>query len=280
VAFSDYGPASGDPVLLLHSSMTTRIVSRKLLRALHQAGFRPIAIDRPGFGLTDPIPGEEAASDPFHAASADVRLVLAHLKVRRVHVASRGAAQFVVALGRAMPEALGQVVIVNPGPPYRHGGRSIGPLASLKDAFLRNPANIRLAAPLLARRLTYRRLSQMMVQWTRGSPPDEAAVRDPELVADFFRSVRMFATGRYQGFLTEQTAIARTSRPAPFDGAAGWRLLLGASDVLYEPAVVIDYWRKMLPGAEFTLVEDGGRFLAMTHPELVVAALRGEAGAP
>jgi pimeloyl-ACP methyl ester carboxylesterase len=52
-------------------------------------------------------------------------------------------------------------------------------------------------------------------------------------------------------------------------------VLLGASDVLYEPEVVLDYWRQQLPGAHFESIEDGGRFLAMTHPHLVIRALAG-----
>ncbi|MBL8772589.1 MAG: hypothetical protein JNK30_14495 [Phenylobacterium sp.] len=273
IAFSDYGPASGRPVLVLHSSMSTRIVSRKLLRALHRAGFRPIAIDRPGFGLTDPLDDAEASQHPFEAATADVGRVLEHLKVRRADVVSRGAAQFLVALAGRMPEALGQIVLVNPGPPYRYSGRAIGPLGAIKDAFVRNPDTVRVLAPFLAGQLTYRRLSRMAVQWTRGSPPDQKAAQDPEFMVDFFRSLQMFTTGRHDGFLREQAAIARGGKPAPFDNAAGWQVLLGATDVLYDPEVVLAYWRELLPGAEFSVVRDGGRFLAMTHPHLVIEAL-------
>ncbi len=274
VAFSDYGPASGKPVLILHSSMTTRIVSRKLLRALHKAGYRPIAIDRPGFGLTDPLTRADGASDPFSTATPDVACVLTKLKISRADIVSRGAAQFLVALATAAPDCIGQVVLVNPGPPYRDSGRGIGPLAVVKAAFVRNPATIRALAPFLAGQLTFHRLSRMVAQWTRGSPPDELAAQDPEFIADFFRSVRMFATGRYEGFLREQAAISRGGSPPPFAGAAGWRVLLGASDVLYEPRVVLDYWRERLPGAAFSIVRDGGRFLAMTHADLVVEALQ------
>lgn len=273
IAYSDYGPASGRPVLILHSSMTTRIVSRKLLRALHRSGFRPIAIDRPGFGLSDPLDDPAAVADPFGAATADVARVLAHLRIRRIDIISRGAAQFLVALASALPHAIGRVVLVNPGPPYRESGRGLGPLGVMKDTFVRNPALTRTFAGLVAGRLTYRRLERMMHQWTRGSPPDETAVRDPELVADFFRSVRMFATGRYEGFVREQAAISRGGPPEPFLGARGWSVLLGSSDVLYDPQVVLAYWTERLPRAHFRVVRNGGRFLAMTHADLVIEAL-------
>jgi pimeloyl-ACP methyl ester carboxylesterase len=59
----------------------------------------------------------------------------------------------------------------------------------------------------------------------------------------------------------------------PFEGAGDWRILLGDSDVLYDPEVVFAYWRDLLPGASMRVVPDTGRFLAMTHPELVMAAL-------
>jgi pimeloyl-ACP methyl ester carboxylesterase len=188
-------------------------------------------------------------------------------------VVSRGGAAFVMALARALPERLGRIVIVNPGPPYGYSGRSLGPIAVMKDAFLSNPAMVRVIAPFLAGQLTYRRLSRMMVQWTRGSPPDEAASRDPEIVNDFYRSVRMFATGRFAGFVREQTALSASGKPEPLEGAWDWKVLVGLSDVLYDPELVLSYWRSLLPNAQFQVMEDAGRFLAMTHPERVVEAL-------
>lgn len=273
IAYSDYGPPSGRPLLVVHSSMSTRIVSRKLLRALHAAGWRPVAIDRPGYGLTDPMADPVAAALPFRAATADVAVVLDALKIRSVDVVARGAAQFVVELSRAMPDRLGKVVLVNPGPPYGLSGRGKGPVGQMKTAFLRNPASIRLLASVLAPQLTFERATQLLGHWTRGSAADEAAVQDPEIVADFYRSVRMFATGHYAGFVNEQAAYARGSYPQAPDGGRGWVVLLGDSDVLYEPQTVLAYWRDQLPNADFRVIEDAGRFLAMTRPELVVEAL-------
>lgn len=274
VAYSDYGPPGGRPVLVIHSSMSTRIVSRKLLRALHAAGYRPIAIDRPGFGLTDPMGDARAAAQPFRAATADVALVLDALKIRKADVVARGAAQFVVELSLAMAKRLGRVVLVNPGPPYGLSGRGKGPVGQMKVAFLRNPASIRLLASVLARQLTFQRGTELLHHWTRGSAADEQAVQDPEIVADFYRSVRMFATGHYAGFVHEQAANARGSYPQAADGGRGWVALLGESDMLYEPEAVLAYWRAQLPHTRFKVVENAGRFLAMTRPDLVVDALR------
>ncbi len=274
VAWSDYGPASGKPVLIIHSSMSTRIVSRKLVRALQKSGYRPISIDRPGFGLSDPLVEEgEVQQGPWHAAAKDVALVLGLLKLRSVDVVSRGAAQFVTTLQAVMPGVFGRVVIVNPGPPYRYSGKGKGPFALLKIAFLRNPGTIAVFAPYLARLFTHARFSKVVAQWLSGSPPDHLAAQDPEIINDLYRSMRMFAVGRYEGFIAEQAAITADAERSPITGTANWRVILGTSDVLYDPDTVIDYWREMLPEARFEIVPDGGRLLAMTHPHLVVEAL-------
>lgn len=273
IAVSDYGPASGHAVLVTHSSMTTRIVSRRLVRALQRAGYRPIAIDRPGFGLSDPLPKALETDHPFQDAVDDVACVLTTLRIAKADLVSRGAAQFVVAVAASLPERIGQVVIVNPGPPYRHSGGARGPLAIMKRALIRNPSVAHALAPFLAAQLSHPRLARMLPEWTRGSPPDHAAAQDPEFVNDFFRSVRMFATGRFGGFLREQMAIAAAGEQPPFAGSAGWRVILGTSDVLYDPEVLLAYWRRVLPGADFKVVDGGGRFLAMTHAHLVVRAL-------
>jgi hypothetical protein len=139
IAVSDYGPASGAPVLVAHSNLTSRFVGRSLLRALQAAGYRPIAIDRPGFGLTDEVAGAAAGGhDPFVAEAADTLLVLDQLKIRQLDLVARGAAQFVLALERAAPGRLRRVVLVNPAPhaaasgKKRHGRRHEGGLPATR----------------------------------------------------------------------------------------------------------------------------------------------------
>lgn len=275
IAVSDYGPASGRPVLVVHSSMTSRVVARGLRRALQASGRRPISIDRPGFGLSDEAPGLRAgAHDPYAAAAADAILVLDALKVDAVDVVARGGAQFVVALHRMAPHRLRRVVLVNPDPPSRVSGSRPGPLGAVKTAFLRNPAMIRLWAGAIGRKLSYDQVSRMLVGWMRGSPPDEAAARDPEIVDDYFRAVRSFATGRRAGYVNEQVDFAlRGAVPSPVTGVSDWRVLLGAHDTLHDPARVERYWRETLPEAHFRRLPDAGRLLALSHPQEVVSAL-------
>ena len=274
VAFSDYGPASGRPVLVVHSSMTTRFVSRRLVKALQARGFRPIAIDRPGFGLSDPISGLVAGPhNPFEAAVADVALVADQLRLGRVDLVSRGAAHHVLALGRALPDRLGRVVITNPDPDSASDPRRMGFLGAAKEAQLRRPALVRAMSSMMAGQLTEAKFPRIFARSLEGSPPDEAAMREADIVEDYWRAVRPFATGRIDGYVNEQTQHATMAPATPLPGTVNWHFMVAEHDTLYDPAFVMDYWRRTLPDASHEIIPGSGRLLAMTHAELVADRL-------
>lgn len=278
IAISDYGPASGRPVLVVHSALTTRPVSRGLIRELHRAGYRPIAIDRPGFGMSDELRAPDAGRyDPHAAAAADTVTVLDKLRVRTADVVARGAARSVLGLHALAPERLGRVVLVNPGLHAAEDTHKGGLFGLLKQAYHRNPAMIRVWVTYVARHVTYERHKGLMSRWMRGSPPDEAAIEDATIVRDYFHAQRMFATGRLSGYVAEQTEYLRGTRPAVVRGTFDWRVLVGAHDTMYEPGEVLACWRDVLPDAGFRVLDDAGRLLAMSHPHYVVEALQAPA---
>ena len=274
IAWSDYGPIGGKPVLIVHSSMTTRLAPSGLVTALQAAGFRVLSIDRPGFGLSDAILGLPAGKhDPFDASVDDLLALLDSLQLATIDIVARGGAQAVVAFGRRAPKRIGRVVLVNPDPHSEVNGWRQGPLGAFKEAYLSRPELIATFARLLAGSLTRERLHRMLRRSMRGSPPDERAVADGHIVDEYWRSVRMFATGRIEGYVNEQAAIARGGKPEPMPGLTHWTVMIGAHDTLHDPKQVERYWRDVLPDSRFETSPDAGRFLAMTHPRQVVGAL-------
>lgn len=271
IAYSDYGPASGRPVLLVHSSMTSRLASRALVACLQSAGFRPVSIDRPGFGLTEMID----AVDPFDAAATDMTRVSEALKIKKWAVVARGGAQAVLALQLSRPDLLGRVVLVNPDPHTTADARRQGPLGVFKELYWRNPAIVRTVARVLASQLTLPRLRRMLAVSVAGSPPDEAALELPGLVEDYHRSVRLFATGRTHGYVAEQLWFAHppTGASRPVAGTENWRVLVGAHDTLHDPTEVVPYWQTLLPDAKVEILAGQGRLLAMADPGAVVKSL-------
>ncbi|WP_430419839.1 alpha/beta fold hydrolase [Phenylobacterium sp.] len=276
IAVSDYGPASGRAVLVAHSTTSCRHVARRLLRALQAAGYRPIAIDRPGFGLTDELAGARPGDhDPFALAADDALRVFDALRISRLDVVARGAAQYITAIERRAPGRLRRVVLVNPDPPVGESGSGLGSSSITKAMFHRNPDFVRRIAPLFTRNATIEQVAAKLARGARGSPPDEAAVADPELVRDYFRALRPFATGRHAGWINETTAFLRPDEGPPLSGLTDWRILVGAHDFLHDPPTVAAWWRRRLPDTPLRLVPDAGRYLAISRPELVVDALTG-----
>ena len=102
IAWSDYGPASGKPVLIVHSNWCCRFVPRVLAQELQRRGWRPIAIDRPGFGGTSL--GSSSKDDPFGQAIEDVLQVLDAAKIEQIPIIARCGAQFTLACKAAAPE--------------------------------------------------------------------------------------------------------------------------------------------------------------------------------
>lgn len=275
IALSDYGPASGKTCFVVHSSMTTRLASRHLIRSLQDEGFRPIAIDRPGFGMSDLIAASETSeTDPFMHAARDHAHVADRLKLGRASFFMRGGGRFIIALDAIRPDLVGRVVISNPDPQTEPGGARLGPFGAFKEAYLRNPTVIRLMARILASNLTKERMKQMLVRAFRGSPPDEAAMQDEAIVEDLYRAARMFGTGKISGYVAEQIAFTRGSRPEAIPGKIDWHVMLGEHDTLHDPTHVRDYWRQVLPDSPFETVAGAGRLLAMTHAPLVARRLR------
>lgn len=276
IAWSDYGPASGRAVLVVHSSTTTRLAPSRLVAPLQAAGFRVLAMDRPGFGMSDLVPGQRPGEhDPFDVAAADMVALIDALRLPALDIVARGGAQAVVALARRAPERIGKVVLVNPDPTTPADGRRHGPIGVFKEAYMRRPELIASFARLTAGNLTPERAHRALRHAMRGSPPDEAAIEDPRIAEDYWRSLRMFATGRIEGYVNEQVAIARGGAPEPLPGLTDWWVLIGDHDTMHDPDHVERYWRAVLPDSRFARVADAGRFLAMTHPQRVIEALRG-----
>ncbi|MDO9335330.1 MAG: alpha/beta fold hydrolase [Caulobacter sp.] len=280
VAYSDYGPRSGRPVLILHSSSASRPAPSRLVAALQAQGFRPLSLDRPGFGLSDPHPDRARwRSDPFDAAVDDVKLLLAQLKLKRVDIIARGGAQVATAMAQTAPQIMGRVLLVNPDPASASHTRRRGPVGALQEAYMRHPDLIEGLVKLVASNLSSSQSRRIMLKAVESSPLDLAIFADPRNMADYRRGFRLFATGRISGYVAEQTAIHHWTCP-PLSDVGHWRVLLSRHDFLHDPDRTYEVWRDILPQARFDWVEDGSRLMVMSHADLVARTLAEAADPP
>lgn len=270
IGWSDYGPASGKPVLIVHSNWQCRHVPRPLVRALHRRGWRPIAIDRPGFGATHP--GTSTPNDPFAQAIDDTLRIIDLLKIDRIAIVARAGAQFVHTLKAAAPDRVGEVVLVSPTVPTLASTRRRGPMGTMKDVFQR-PQLIGFYFRVVCSQLTYSRVEQLTRKLAAGVASEMVLCDDPEFIRDRFRAVRPFVTGNLVGAINEQWIISHGNYDFPAIDVDDWMVIQGDDDNHNSLADVEGHWRPILPKARFAAVAGGGRYLTSSHPDLIVEEL-------
>jgi pimeloyl-ACP methyl ester carboxylesterase/DNA-binding CsgD family transcriptional regulator len=270
IGYSDFGPAEGWPVLILHSTITSRAPPMRLVAELQRHGYRPVAIDRPGFGDSDMAP----SSDPFASAADDAAAVCAALGWAQVDLIARGSGQAAIRLAQTHPALVRRAILVNPTPAVGFTTVDRGPLGAVKRAFARRPWAIAAMIRALAIYATPRRMYEGMLRSFRESPPDLALVRDdPQFVADYLRAGRAFGQGRIAGYVAEQAAWGAGYDVAPMPGMGERRIVQGRHFVLHDPDQAMAYWRGILPDTPIDWIDDAGQMLAYSHPHAVVAAL-------
>lgn len=267
IAVCDHGPADAQPVLVFHAMMTGRHMPGVLVEAMQARGLRPIAFDRAGFGMTDWIDG-----DVVETAIADVLDIIAALGLTRMLVLARGGLVPVLSLAAERSDCFLGGVIAGPETPLPVDHARTGLLGRGKRFFYDNP---RFAVPvtrLLAGRTSAATIERMCATSIAGSLPDEKAFADPRNRADHLRAVRQSLT-RVEGFVHEVAAQARGLQPPRLDDASRWCVLGGLTDQAYAQPEAAAYWADQLPGATIRLVEDGGRWLHLSHADLIASEL-------
>ncbi len=275
IVASDYGPKRRRPVLVLHSSMTTRHVNSGLVYALQDEGYRPIAIDRPGFGDTDDAPSACAGQDFFDLAAQDIVDLCTARQWRDVLLVSRGAAQVVMALHRMRPDLIAAAVIMNPDPDAQSSSKETGFIATMKKNFARRPWAVGTMSRWIVNSMTFERVRDHVRRAAAGCDADARAMGERRNIGDYYRALVDFRRGRLDGFIKEQVALATTGKPNPARETPHFALLIGEGDSLHDPKETLQYWRDVLPDADVSIVSGTGRFMSYSHPEIAISALTG-----
>lgn len=271
IALSDFGPASGAPVILMHSALTGALIDRGLIRALQARGLRPIAVERPGFGLTDPpVDGLH----PGRAAAEDLVAVVDGLKLKRVRLVCRGGEDAALRFAAERPDLFAGGVLINPFRPWAADTRRDGLMNVSKRAIYSEVGLIEKVGAALVRMATPGTLARLTREALKSSPADQAALADPAVISDYVDCARLAALATPWGFMAEQRAYA-TWRPQALADGSGWVRLLGLQDSLYRAGDAEEIWRAALPGHRVIERADAGRMLHASHPDLVAEVVAG-----
>jgi len=260
VALIDYGPYDGEPLLVFHGAAAGRRIPEGFRQALTAAGLRPIVIQRPGFGLSDPAAGDYAAT-----GAADVAAVIDRLRLRRVRMLARDTGiPVALQFAKGYPELLGRAILLNPHPPIHVADDRPTLGAGIQRHLLRNPDLVAAFAEFLRRQATTKLLEQILDKVFSDLPLDAEALRDPAVRAFLIRDIQALCARSVRGFASEHAAYANGWRAPEGLGGHDWTVLLSSGLTGHvDPA-----WLG-IPGLRTIRIDGAGVLPQFTHPDVL-----------
>ena len=270
VAVIDHGPDQGDPVMIFHAGSSGRTHVTRFITALQVEGFRPISIERSGFGLSTFLNG-----DPVKTAVEDIADVLENLAIPQARAIALGTFAAVVACAAQNAGVVTGGVMVNPdpadSPDVRVGSWHI---KLLKVMALRNPSLVAGFVRLLYHTANSNAFEQSFRRVAQGSQADEALIDDAGVLAEFERGANQAAVGEH-GVINELQALGRGPLPEAVADSGVWTILFGAGDSTLDARAGQVYWQSKLPDAHIEILADGGHWVHVSHAAQTIAALAG-----
>jgi pimeloyl-ACP methyl ester carboxylesterase len=268
LAYAEWGPAEGRPVLHFHGVPDGRF-SWGGGSLCEDRGVRLIALDRPGIGGSDPRPGRSVVDWP-----ADVEELAEQLELDRFAVSgwSAGGA-YALACAHALGPRIDAVALVSgagrldlPGFVEQMSTAAAWRLAA------RVPSAMTLAYSALAVLARRRPGAAQKILFSGASKVDRAVIDRPDvgtrLVSAYIEAARRGGRG-----LTEDMQAVLS--PWGFDPAgilSPVHVVHGRRDTVAPPAHA-EYWMENLETARPVWVEDAGHFLIEDHAGKVLGVL-------
>lgn len=271
IGLADYGPATADamPIIVCHGGMGMRRVGPHLAAALQAQGFRPIGIDRPGFGLSDAAAGEAH----FTAAADDMARALDALGLERSIVAGLdGGTPAALAFWQRHGARLAMGVLVSPRPPAsgRSGNRVVDRFAR---AAMARPDIINGLWRIIRQRAGSAMVGRLADRLFSGHPVDAALLADAGFRTGMIAELLTCGIRSGTGIIAEQTEY-RHWQPAGGGPTREWLILVADGDPLWTPALGASQssWA-VLGQPHWQRLAGAGRFAITSHATEIAAAV-------
>lgn len=265
IAMTDYGPRSGKPVIVMHGATTGRRLPPALVVALQARGYRPLAPQRPGYGLTD------IADGPYLEQCADdMARVMDALHIDQGKLLIRDSSTPAGLLFASLhPDRVLAGIAVNPKWPLRVNRPTSRLPASMMGAlsrtFVETPHLIALVGEILRRQTRTDLLEKVIRQSLAHMPCDQVALRAPGVMDALVRDAQGMFARTSVGFTSENLSFVTGWDIPETVGGERWTLAECGHLVLPDAEAV---WGG-LPRVRFSTIPDAGLLVYFTHPEVV-----------
>lgn len=271
LGYAEYGDPNGRPLFYFHGSPGSRLEAQLLEAAAARHRVRVIALDRPGFGLSDFKPGRAIADWP-----ADVVEVADALGIERFAVLGlSGGGPHVAACALKIPERLTSAAIVSGVGPFDAPAVTKGMMG-----WLRVLMKLARSFPRVVRALMWalgaitRRFPQQFIalQVRSGPESDRVVVARPDVRAWAVQSVAEPFRQGGRGAAWELTLLARPWGFRPEDISMEVHLWQGEADVMVPPSMG-RYLAQAIPNCRARFYPGEGHLLMVNRAEEILTAL-------
>jgi pimeloyl-ACP methyl ester carboxylesterase len=271
LGYAEYGDPKGKPGFFFHGFPGSRLQARVADATAARLGVRIIALERPGFGLSDFKPGRTIGDWPADVTEAADALAIDRFAVMGASLGGPYAA----ACALAMPDRLTTAAIVSGFAPLDAPGATDG-MSRLNHLVLtlgrRLPWLVRLAMWWMGRQA--RRDPQRLLDMMSADVPeaDKAVLARPEVQAVFKDDVvEAFRCGS-RGAAWELVLFTRPWGFRLEDICMEVYLWQGEADVNVPPSMG-RYQARAIPNCRATFYPDEGHLIAVDHMEEIQAVL-------
>jgi pimeloyl-ACP methyl ester carboxylesterase len=267
LGYAQYGDPSAWPVLLFQGTPTSRLPHNPLDTAVP---VRLVAVERPGFGCSDFLPGRRLLD-----WANDVRALVDHLGIEQFSVVGiSGGAPHALACGVKLAHRINRLGVVSGVGPLEASGATGGMAAQRKaGAWVAHHAAFLLRPLFWAFRNPARNPERFVRRFSEGfSAADRVLLEDPTIRALRARSYAEATRQGVRGFAYE---VALLTRPWGFslsDVACDVLLWHGAEDAS-TPISMARHVAASLPRCQARFFPGEGHFVAARHWEEIVVAL-------
>ncbi len=271
LGYSEYGTASGTPVIFFHGMPGSRLEGALAHEAASRANVRLIVPDRPGYGLSDFKPRRRLIDWPDDVSELADGLGIGRFATGGIS----GGGPYVVACALRIPDRLTGAAIISGVGPFDAPGATDGMSRQnrmLFGASRRFPPLARAIVALMGMVMT-RWPERASKQLLRVMPaPDQAVLERPGVLEKLIESSREAFRQGSRGAAWEARMYARPWGLRLQDISMPVQVWQGGQDVNVAPSMG-RYQAAAIPDAHLTFLEDEGHLLGVTHMEEVLAQL-------
>jgi len=270
LGYAQYGQPDGEPIFYFHGHPGSRLEGRFAHSAAAAAGFRVIALDRPGYGLSDFHPGRTITDWPADVASAADLLDLPRFGV----AGASGGGPYALACAWRMPDRVTRAAVISGVGPYQVPGITRGMRWQNQVGFRwgsRWPALGRVLMRSMHRNVTSRPARTIEALARAMSAPDAKIVSRPDvrdvLIADITEAFRQGS----EGAAWDMVLLGRPWGFSLREIQPEVHLWQGEADVLVPPAMG-RYQAAQIPHCHARFLPGEGHLLIIEHmPDLLEA---------